>query len=179
MDPHLNTKLSKKVAQLTRVIYLLNTRNDEHEYELQCLQQAHDEDVKAILLDAQRKLEDFKNRSVQSSSISHPQLQEMKQKWQDAQSQAQLQLADLKRQMQDSEGKLKATCKEQVETCRRQVDECKTQLLIKQHQFQKALRKLEESQNASLDELRKAKDAEIERVVVAVRCHQSLAIFSN
>jgi hypothetical protein len=35
--PDLHHKMSKKIAQLTKVIYHLNTKNEDHEYEIQAL----------------------------------------------------------------------------------------------------------------------------------------------
>ena len=40
MDLH--HKMSKKIAQLTRVIYHLNTRNDDHDLELSALTKQHE-----------------------------------------------------------------------------------------------------------------------------------------
>ena len=40
--PDLHHKMSKKIAQLTKVIYHLNTRNDDHEAELAVLTAQHE-----------------------------------------------------------------------------------------------------------------------------------------
>lgn len=39
--PDLHHKMSKKIAQLTKVIYHLNTRNDDHETEIATLTAQH------------------------------------------------------------------------------------------------------------------------------------------
>lgn len=39
--PDLHHKMSKKIAQLTKVIYHLNTRNDDHEAEIAALNAQH------------------------------------------------------------------------------------------------------------------------------------------
>ncbi len=39
--PDLHHKMSKKIAQLTKVIYHLNTRNDDHEVEIAALNAQH------------------------------------------------------------------------------------------------------------------------------------------
>jgi hypothetical protein len=39
---------SKKIAQLTKVIYLLNTKNDEHEYEMKGLEDAYEADIDQV-----------------------------------------------------------------------------------------------------------------------------------
>ncbi|CAG06666.1 unnamed protein product [Tetraodon nigroviridis] len=40
----LHLKMSKKIAQLTKVIYALNTKNDEHEEEIESLKEAHEDE---------------------------------------------------------------------------------------------------------------------------------------
>ena len=49
MTPELHLKMSKKIAQLTKVVYALNTKNDEHEAQISCLQEAHDMELKKVL----------------------------------------------------------------------------------------------------------------------------------
>ena len=53
-DTHL--KLCKKVAQLTKVIYHLNTRNEDNDIRLAELKAASDAEVGAVVEDAQRKI---------------------------------------------------------------------------------------------------------------------------
>ena len=49
MTPELHLKMSKKIAQLTKVVYALNTKNDEHDAQISCLQEAHDMELKKVL----------------------------------------------------------------------------------------------------------------------------------
>ncbi|CAJ1431095.1 unnamed protein product [Effrenium voratum] len=49
-------KMSKKVAQLTKVIFHLNTRNDEADQHLVAVTQAYETEVQQILKDANAKL---------------------------------------------------------------------------------------------------------------------------
>eukprot|EP00941_MAST-03F_sp_MAST-3F-sp1_P005126 g5126.t1 len=53
--------MSKKVAQLTKVIYHLNTRNEDNEAELDHLTRQHESELEQILSDAARKLNHFKS----------------------------------------------------------------------------------------------------------------------
>jgi hypothetical protein len=41
-------KMSKKIAQLTKVVYFLNTRNEECELKLKILKLSHEEDINTI-----------------------------------------------------------------------------------------------------------------------------------
>lgn len=53
-DMHL--KMSKKIAQLTKVIYALNTKNDEHEAVVQQLKEQHEEEIQQLLKETKEKL---------------------------------------------------------------------------------------------------------------------------
>ena len=46
--PDLHLKMSKKIAQLTKVVYHLNTRNDDHEYELQGVVDAYEQEIDEV-----------------------------------------------------------------------------------------------------------------------------------
>lgn len=59
-DMHL--KMSKKIAQLTKVIYALNTKNDENEAVLQALRDQNEEEKQQLLNDMQNKLQLYKSR---------------------------------------------------------------------------------------------------------------------
>ncbi|XP_012942605.1 protein FAM184A [Aplysia californica] len=64
-DMHL--KMSKKIAQLTKVIYALNTKNDENETVLQALREQHEEEIQQILADTKQKVAVYKDRLDEES----------------------------------------------------------------------------------------------------------------
>ncbi|XP_067657871.1 protein FAM184A-like isoform X1 [Haliotis asinina] len=59
-DMHL--KMSKKIAQLTKVIYALNTKNDEHEAVLQNIKEQHESELQQLLSETKEKVELYKNK---------------------------------------------------------------------------------------------------------------------
>ncbi|XP_046548334.1 protein FAM184A-like isoform X2 [Haliotis rubra] len=59
-DMHL--KMSKKIAQLTKVIYALNTKNDEHEAVLQSIKEQHESELQQLLSETKEKVELYKNK---------------------------------------------------------------------------------------------------------------------
>ncbi|KAK7010784.1 protein FAM184A [Biomphalaria glabrata] len=83
-DMHL--KMSKKIAQLTKVIYALNTKNDEHEQVLQTLRDQHEEEIQTILADSHKKMQVYKNRLEEEFSHKetiealHAKIEEYRQK---------------------------------------------------------------------------------------------------
>ncbi|XP_029914086.1 protein FAM184B [Myripristis murdjan] len=50
-DYQMHSKMCKKIAQLTKVIYSLNTKNEEQEVALQALNRAHQEELHRIIMD--------------------------------------------------------------------------------------------------------------------------------
>jgi K+/H+ antiporter YhaU regulatory subunit KhtT len=58
--PDFHHKMSKKIAQLTKVIYALNTKNDDHEYQLKSLADTYESEIEEILQDTSKKINHFK-----------------------------------------------------------------------------------------------------------------------
>jgi len=52
----MHLKMSKKIAQLTKVVYALNTRNDEHENVISLLKEKHEEEIQKLLATSASKL---------------------------------------------------------------------------------------------------------------------------
>ena len=59
--PDLHHKMSKKIAQLTKVIYHLNTRNDDHEQRLSAMASQHEGEIESIMSDAAAKVRRFQD----------------------------------------------------------------------------------------------------------------------
>ncbi|XP_067386415.1 protein FAM184B [Emydura macquarii macquarii] len=56
----LHVKMCKKIAQLTKVIYALNTKNDEHEASIQALKEVHQEEIQRILAETRETILQYK-----------------------------------------------------------------------------------------------------------------------
>ena len=46
--PDFHHKMSKKIAQLTKVIYQLNTKNDDHTFQLQELSNTYENEIEEV-----------------------------------------------------------------------------------------------------------------------------------
>ncbi|XP_064367453.1 protein FAM184B isoform X1 [Dromaius novaehollandiae] len=57
-----HVKMCKKIAQLTKVIYALNTKNDEHEASIQALKDAHEEEIQHILAETRKTILQYKSK---------------------------------------------------------------------------------------------------------------------
>jgi chromosome segregation ATPase len=129
-------QMAKKVAQLTKVIYLLNTKNDEHEYEMSCLESTY---VCDVLRDAQSKLSSLKSRlankvsaelsqAVGGSEESMRRMEEMKKQHEAEKKHAVAKLEKMKEQAAQNETMLKNTAKDKIDAMRKEIEEAKTQV---------------------------------------------------
>ncbi|KAI9352619.1 hypothetical protein BDR26DRAFT_196572 [Obelidium mucronatum] len=60
--PEVVFKMSKKIAQLTKVIYYLNTKNEDHNVEIQSLIDAYEEELAEVIKDGTTQVADLKVR---------------------------------------------------------------------------------------------------------------------
>lgn len=58
--PDIHYKMSKKIAQLTKVIYHLNTKNEDNNFELETLKSQHQVEIQQLLNDSTNKLAKLK-----------------------------------------------------------------------------------------------------------------------
>ncbi|XP_077587322.1 protein FAM184A isoform X6 [Stigmatopora nigra] len=65
----LHLKMSKKIAQLTKVIYALNTKNDEHEEEIDSLKETHEDEVQHIVTETRDKIMQFKSKMFDEADL--------------------------------------------------------------------------------------------------------------
>ncbi|XP_042667955.1 protein FAM184B isoform X4 [Centrocercus urophasianus] len=61
-NKEIHMQMCKKIAQLTKVIYALNTKNDEHEDSIQALREAHEEEVQHILAEMKEAILQYKSK---------------------------------------------------------------------------------------------------------------------
>ncbi|XP_015199439.2 protein FAM184B isoform X2 [Lepisosteus oculatus] len=75
-DYQMHMKMCKKIAQLTKVIYALNTKCDEHDSSLQALKEAHQEEIEQIMEETQEKILKYKSQGEEETDL-HQRLQAM------------------------------------------------------------------------------------------------------
>ncbi|XP_075355939.1 protein FAM184B [Mycteria americana] len=61
-NQEMHVKMCKKIAQLTKVIYALNTKNDEREASIQALREAHEEEIQHILAETRETILQCKSK---------------------------------------------------------------------------------------------------------------------
>ncbi|XP_054855561.1 protein FAM184B isoform X2 [Eublepharis macularius] len=68
-EPELHLQMCKKIAQLTKVIYALNTKNDEHEASIQSLKEAHQEEIQHILAETKETVLHYKSKVEEEQEL--------------------------------------------------------------------------------------------------------------
>ncbi|KAM9193878.1 protein FAM184B isoform 2-T2 [Mergus octosetaceus] len=68
-NKEIHMKMCKKIAQLTKVIYALNTKNDEHEASIQALRDAHEEEIQHILAETRATILQYKSKAEEEQLL--------------------------------------------------------------------------------------------------------------
>ena len=66
--PDLHHKMSKKIAQLTKVIYHLNTKNEDNQSEIENVNYNHQLEIQHILTDSTSKMNKMKDSIEQKQA---------------------------------------------------------------------------------------------------------------
>jgi hypothetical protein len=170
--------MAKKVAQLTKVIYLLNTKNDEHEYELQCLEATYEADVADVLRDAQAKVQTLQQRLDHKASEelaaaaggnekALKQMEEMRKQQELEKKHALAKLEKLREQSAANEATVKNQAKDRIDAMKKEVEDAKTQFLIRMHSFSRVTKNMEAAHASALLEQRHKSLKEMEDYVQA------------
>nr|XP_056711087.1 protein FAM184B [Euleptes europaea] len=65
----MHVRMCKKIAQLTKVIYALNMKNDEHEASIQALKEAHQEEIQHILAEMKEAVLHYKRKVEEEQDL--------------------------------------------------------------------------------------------------------------
>ncbi|XP_035182028.1 protein FAM184B isoform X3 [Oxyura jamaicensis] len=68
-NKEIHVKMCKKIAQLTKVIYALNTKNDEQEASIQALRDAHEEEIQHILAETRETILQYKSKAEEEQLL--------------------------------------------------------------------------------------------------------------
>eukprot|EP00983_Pelagomonas_calceolata_P034672 1085915-Pelagomonas_calceolata.AAC.4 len=67
LPPSFQLRMSKKVAQLTKVIYHLNSKNEDHDLDMQDLAEQYEAELELVLKDTTEKVNFFKLKLEEAS----------------------------------------------------------------------------------------------------------------
>lgn len=161
-DMHL--KMSKKIAQLTKVIYALNTKNDENEAIVQKLQEDHEEELQKVLSETQQKLTLYQERLGQESdhAATISALQSRLAEYQLQVSEADSQLEGLKNQLKNVQEKDKAAYEAKLVDMSTEVLRAKTDFEEHMQRFDLWRERIVNEHNTQIASLQSTHQKEIE-----------------
>ena len=167
----LHSKMSKKIAQLTKVIYHLNTRNDDHEQEMAALAAQHESEINGILRDAAGKINKFKDALAgQREAAKEATTVRMLQERHEADKASVLaQFEAYKRTVKERERANQTEYASRLRELTRSMDDAKARFRERMEEFARTSRDLAANSSISGDELDRLKKNHQEEVEELVR----------
>ena len=171
VTPDLHLKMSKKIAQLTKVIYALNTKNDEHENVVENIKVAHEEEMQKLIAETKEKMNYFKTRlgavTEQKQKIEVLESHLAKERLQ--REEAMSEFEKFKRRNEDHEARLKSEFSDKILTMSKELLAAKKQFEERMKDFQATRRKLEEDRDKAVEELSSKHHDEMDQLMKAHR----------
>ncbi|XP_073432026.1 protein FAM184A isoform X3 [Dendrobates tinctorius] len=165
----LHLKMSKKIAQLTKVIYALNTRNDEHESGVQAIKEAHEEEIQQILAETREKILQYKNKVSEETELKRKiqALEESLEEHKKLKHQALTEFDVYKHRVEDIQLCAEAQHVQRVVTMSREVEEIRKRFEERIRSFMQLQVQFEKDKRTALEELRATHRLEIQDLLKA------------
>ncbi|RXM27360.1 Protein FAM184B [Acipenser ruthenus] len=157
-DYQMHMKMCKKIAQLTKVIYALNTKCDEHESTLQALQDAHQEEIQRIMGEMQEKIQQYKSRVGEEMDLRQ-RLQAMEEALEQHEQRKEEALNDFetyRRQTEERELTTETEHAERIMSLSKEMLDMKKDFENKLQSFSKLRKQLEQDKEKAVAELERA-----------------------
>uniref|UniRef100_A0AAQ6IEA1 Protein FAM184A/B N-terminal domain-containing protein n=1 Tax=Anabas testudineus TaxID=64144 RepID=A0AAQ6IEA1_ANATE len=163
----LHLKMSKKIAQLTKVIYALNTKNDEHEEEIESLKEAHEDEVQHIVTETRDKIMQYKSKMADEADLRRrlASLEESVELHEHMKRQALAEFEMYRQRMEDSQLCTEAQHTQRVVSMSREVEEMRRDFEEKLRAFSQAQAQFEAEKRRALEELRTTHRQEVEELL--------------
>ncbi|EDL05096.1 mCG142605, isoform CRA_a, partial [Mus musculus] len=172
-DMHL--KMSKKIAQLTKVIYALNTRNDEHDAAIQALKDAHEEEIQQILAETREKILLYKSKVTEELDLRRK-IQVLEASLEDHMKMKQEALTEFeayKRRVEDMQLCAEAQHVQRIVTMSREVEEIRKKFEERLRSFGQLQVQFENDKQAALEDLRTTHRLEVQELLKSQQNHSS------
>ncbi|XP_050750616.1 protein FAM184A [Gymnogyps californianus] len=166
-NPDLHFKMSKKIAQLTKVIYALNTKNDEHEAAIQALKDAHEEEIQQILAETREKILQYKSKVAEEMDLKRK-IQVLEESLEDHKKmkhQALTEFEAYKDRVEDMQLCAEAQHVQRVVTMSREVEEIRKKFEERLRSFIQLQVQYEKDKRTALEDLRAAHRLEIQELL--------------
>ncbi|XP_061846002.1 protein FAM184A [Colius striatus] len=166
-SPDLHFKMSKKIAQLTKVIYALNTKNDEHEATIQALKDAHEEEIQQILAETREKILQYKSKVAEEMDLKRK-IQVLEESLEDHKKmkhQALTEFEAYKGRVEDMQLCAEAQHVQRVVTMSREVEEIRKKFEERLRSFIQLQVQYEKDKRTALEDLKAAHRLEIQELL--------------
>ncbi|XP_018419333.1 PREDICTED: protein FAM184A isoform X3 [Nanorana parkeri] len=165
----LHLKMSKKIAQLTKVIYALNTRNDEHESGVQAIKEAHEEEIQQIIAETREKIIQYKNKVSEETELKRKiqALEESLEEHKKVKHQALTEFEVYKHRVEDMQLCAEAQHVQRVVTMSREVEEIRKRFEERIRSFMQLQVQFEKDKRSALEELRASHRIEMQELLKA------------
>ena len=156
--------MSKKIAQLTKVIYALNSKNDAQEMQLTAVQDAYEAEIEEMLKETYTRINEFRKQLdfQKQQTDFEGKLAEYQAQRQKETAAAVAEFEDFRRRAQENEVALKQEAEDKVTRAAQGMDEAKQRFEGRLKQFSAALQRLEDERNSGNEELLRARKQELE-----------------
>ncbi|XP_061062939.1 protein FAM184A isoform X4 [Eubalaena glacialis] len=171
----LHLKMSKKIAQLTKVIYALNTKNDEHESAIQALKDAHEEEIQQILAETREKILQYKSRVSEELDLKRK-IQVLEASLEDhikMKQQALTEFEAYKHRVEDMQLCAEAQHVQRIVTMSREVEEIRRKFEERLRSFGQVQVQFEKDKRLALEDLRTAHRREIQELLRSQQDHSA------
>uniref|UniRef100_A0A8C1W4E9 Zgc:85722 n=1 Tax=Cyprinus carpio TaxID=7962 RepID=A0A8C1W4E9_CYPCA len=163
----LHLKMSKKIAQLTKVIYALNTKNDEHEDAIQSLKDVHDEEVQHILTEAREKILHYKSKIGDEADLKRrlQSLEESVELHEHMKRQALAEFEMYRQRVEDTQLCTEAQHTQRVVSMSREVEDMRHEFEEKLRSFSQVQAQFEQEKWRALEELKSVHRQEVQELL--------------
>ncbi|XP_006123127.2 protein FAM184A isoform X3 [Pelodiscus sinensis] len=171
----LHLKMSKKIAQLTKVIYALNTKNDEHEAAIQALKDDHEEEIQQILTETREKILQYKSKVAEEMDLKRK-IQVLEESLEDHKKmkhQALTEFEAYKDRVEDMQLCAEAQHVQRVVTMSREVEEIRKKFEERLRSFVQLQVQFERDKHSALEDLKAAHRLEIQELLKTQQNHNA------
>ncbi|XP_036449835.1 protein FAM184A [Colossoma macropomum] len=163
----LHLKMSKKIAQLTKVIYALNTKNDEHEEAIQSLKEAHEDEVQHILTETREKILQYKSKMGDEAELKRrlQSLEESVELHEHMKRQALAEFEMYRQRMEDTQLCAEAQHTQRVVSMSREVEEMRHDFEEKLRSFSQVQAQFDQEKHRALEELKSVHRQELQELL--------------
>lgn len=163
----LHAKMSKKIAQLTKVICALNTKNDEQEMALSQLQMAHRDEIEHVNATFDNKLQDYYAKCTEMKMLKDEitRLEALTREQEQVRRKAQVEMERLRSHYEKQEQKLQREHSEKLIDLSQEVLKTKQEFEEQLKRYQQLQREWEEERKNTVLDLKESHRREIDELL--------------